>query len=228
MVNFPKDGSLSQLQHLIHEVYSIPDDRLFSLSDLLSNQQRFTMRALKGIRKGDIKKLKINLLIALSWLMTISNRFHIDIESAVWKRFPMLCSYCGSCPCICKKMKPTKRVKIIQQDSLKPGTLAGFQEMFAAIYPPQSRILPDAGVHLAEEMGEVSEAIHHFMGEHKKIIFQSAVEEMADFVSCIFGVANSAKINVAHELAKMYSNNCHICHKLPCECSFSFVAKIKS
>lgn len=228
MPSFPKDSSLAQLQQIIDEIYGLPDDRLFSVSDLISNQERFTMRALKGIRKGENKKLKTNLLIALSWLGALANRLHVDLEDAVWDRFPMLCSYCGKIPCACRKIRPAKRVKINRNNSLRPGTLSGFQEMFARIYPPDTRTLTSAGVHLAEEMGELSEAVHHFFGEHKNYIFQEITEEMADYISCVFGVASSAGIDIAKELGKMYSNNCHICHKAPCVCNFTFVAKFKS
>lgn len=228
MASFPKNGSLTQLQSVISEIYGIPDDRLFSVSDLLSNQERFTMRALKGIRKNDDKKLRVNLLIALSWVMSLANRLHINIEKSLWQRFPMLCSYCGKIPCACRKIKPSKRAKIKLDSAQKPGTLLGFQKMFGQIYPPTTRTIHEAGVHLAEEMGELSESVHHFFGEHKNYIFQEIIEEMADYISCVLGVANSAKIDVAKELSKMYKNNCHVCHEAPCVCKFSSVAKFSS
>lgn len=228
MAKFSQKESISQFQKFIQEVYGLPDDRLFSSSDLISNQERFTMRALKGIRKGDKNKLKINLFISFSYLMAIANRLHINLEEATWHRFPAICSYCGKQPCICKKIHPSKRLKIILKKSLKPKNLTDFQKMFSLIYPPVSRTLIFAGVHLAEEMGELSEAIHCFAGEHKTKQFEEVKNEIADFTSCFFGVANSAKIDVARELARMYHNNCHVCHKAPCVCNFSFVAQFKS
>jgi len=226
MAKFITDGSIADFQTFVLQVYGLPDDRLFSLPDLLTHQQRFTMRALKGIRKGDVKKIKINLMISLSWAAAVANRLHINLEDVIWNRFPALCSYCGHCPCKCKKIKLSKRVKINPQACLKPGTLAGFQKMFAKIYPPKTRSLAEAGIHLAEEMGELSESIHYFFGEHKKSSFPSIVEEIADYVSCIFGVASSRDISLASELAKIYNDNCHVCHKSPCECNFSAVASI--
>jgi len=228
MYKFSKNQSLAQFQEFINNVYGLADDRLFSLPDLLSNQQRFTMRALKGIRKDDRKKLKYNLLIAFSWLMAVANRFHINLEAQLWRRFPMLCSYCGKRPCACKKIRPKKRVKVIVRRSLKPKTLAAFQGMFRQIYPPDSRTLADAGVHLAEETGEASEMVHVFLGEHKWKQFGRVGEELADYTSCLFGVANSAKIDIAWELEKIYHRNCHVCHEAPCVCGFSFVAGFKS
>lgn len=100
--------------------------------------------------------------------------------------------------------------------------------MFAKIYPPAGRSLADAGVHLAEETGEISEKICAYLGEHKNKQFEEIKNELADWISCFFGVANSAKIDMAKELTKFYKNNCHICHKAPCVCNFSFVAKFKS
>lgn len=186
------------------------------------------MRALKGIRKGDVEKLKFNLLISLSWLMAIGNRLHIDIGEEVWKRFPGLCSYCGGNPCQCKKIRPKKRKYVKIVDSRRPKNLAGFQKMFNSIYPPEGRTLFHAGVHLAEEVGEVGEAVHNYLGQHRKKQFENIKRETADLVSCIFGVANSAEIDVAKELGKMFSNNCHICHKNPCTCNFTSVSSLRT
>lgn len=100
---FKATQNISDFQKFIQDVYGLPDDRLFSLSDLVSNQERFTMRALKGIRKEDKEKLKNNLLIAFSFVFAIANRLKIDVENNLWKRFPYVCSYCRKVPCQCKK-----------------------------------------------------------------------------------------------------------------------------
>lgn len=225
---FSKNGSLADFQNFIRSVYGKHDDQFYSIWDLMSNLERFAMRALKGIRKGDKKKLIENLMVSFSWEMAIANRLHIELEDRVWQRFPAFCSYCGSEPCICKKTKPKKRPRIAIRRSLRPKTLKQFQEMFGKIYPAKSRTLAHAGVHFAEEVGEVSEAIHAYLGEHKQKQLQFIRNEMADFVSCVFGVANSAGINMAKELSKMYYKNCHACHESPCTCSFSYTVLFKS
>ena len=225
---FSKTQTLTEFQDFIDRVYGLADDPMYSLSDILTNQQRFTRRALKGIRKNDQEKLKLNLLIALSWLVASANRLHINLEEKIWQRFPMLCSYCGQCPCVCKKTKPTARAKMVIDESKKPKNLAEIQTMFEKIYPIDGRTLTEAGVHLAEEMGEISEAVHVFLGEHKEEQFSLITDEFADYVSCIIGVANSAGINMAEELSEMYASGCHACHQSPCQCQFSFVAKFNS
>ncbi|MFA5030640.1 MAG: hypothetical protein WC495_03565 [Patescibacteria group bacterium] len=229
MPQFTKDSSISDFQKFQTEVYGLSDDRNYSLSDLLVNQQRFTMRAIKGIRKGDTEKLKLNVCISLSWLMAVANRLHIHVEETVWQRFPERCSYCGEKPCVCKKIKQRKRGHFPQvSEEKKPVTLSQFQEMFSQIYPPASRSLSDAGVHLAEEMGEVSEAIHNFLGEHKDSRFQAIPCEIADYMSCVFGAMNSANLFLADALADTFKNNCNVCHQAPCTCSFPFIADFES
>ena len=225
---FYQGSTLADYQELVKNIYGLPDDRMFSLQDLLVNLQRFAMRALKGIRKNNNKKLIHNLLISFSWLMSISNRIHIQTEEIVWRRFPYLCSYCGSKPCLCKKIKPLKRMKLTSNKKVQPNSLEEFQEMFSLIYPQDSRTLFEAGVHLAEELGELSEAIYIFTGKHSDNQFREIEDELADFISCIFGVANSAKINIPKELEKIYTRNCHACHNAPCSCNFSYIAKYSS
>lgn len=228
MAKFTKNQSLKDFQKLIENLYSLPDDRLYSIWDILTQQQRFAMRALKGIRKGDVDKLKLNLLISLSWIMAVGNRLHIEVEEELWKRFPNLCSYCGKKPCECKKTKPNKRKKAHVVKVQKPRYLSGFQKMFQEIYPSGRRTLADAGVHFAEETGEVHESVHNYLGQHKIKQFNKIKLELADLVSCIFGIANSSNIDVAHELAKMFSSGCHVCHQTPCVCGFTKVANIKT
>lgn len=221
-------ATIKDFQKFIEAVYALPDDRLYSIWDLLVQQQRFTMRALKGIRKHDLEKLRLNILIGISWLAAIANRLHIDVEDALWKRFPALCSYCGQKPCSCKATRPEKRTGVKIDARLRPKTIQGFQQMFREIYPPEQRTLADAGVHLAEEMGEVGEAIHNYLGQHQQKWFDDIPLEIADFLSCVFGVANSARIDIADEFSKMFSDNCHVCHRAPCICSFSEVAQIRT
>ncbi len=206
----------------------MPDDRQYSLEDLLNHTQRFAMRALKGIRKENVDKTKLNLSISILWLLAIANRLHIDLEEELWTRFPMLCSYCGKKPCVCKKIKAATRQKVKIDQTLRPKTLIAFQKMLDDIYPNEGRTIVDAGIHFAEEVGEVSEAIHNYMGQHLQKQFEEVKLEMADFISCAFGIANSLHIDLSEEFAAMFENNCHVCHTMPCSCSFTTVALIKT
>ena len=61
MAQFKQHGTIAEFQEFIRAVYGLPDDRLYSIEDLLTHTERFAMRALKGIRKKDSEKQqKIN------------------------------------------------------------------------------------------------------------------------------------------------------------------------
>lgn len=228
MASIKPDVTLKQFQEFVDEVYGITNIREFSFTEVLNNMQRFAMRALKGIRKKDTERSKKNLVLSVSWSISALNMLHIDLDDAMWNRFPYLCSYCGSCPCKCKVEKSETRKTPVGDNSKKPKTLEEYQQMFEKIYPADKRTLEDAGIHLAEEIGELNEAINTYQGTHQKEIFQDVIDEFADVISCMLSVANSLKISVAKELAKIYYENCHVCHKAPCECQYKFVREYRS
>lgn len=228
MASLNTNFTIKKYQEFCSEVYGFSNDRDFGVMEMLSNIQRFVMKGLKGIRKRDDHKTIYNLLIAISWFISLSNQLHINLEDIIWQRFPYLCSYCGSKPCSCKVKKIKKRQSVTINPKLKPETFTNFQEMFSQIYPAESRNLENSGVHLAEETGELSEAIMAYRGSHTKADFNNITLEAADLFSCFMGVFNSLHVNVSKELIKMFSNNCHDCHKSPCECDFNHIMNYKS
>jgi NTP pyrophosphatase (non-canonical NTP hydrolase) len=227
MLRVKPNTTIKEYQQFVKEVYGLSNDRHFSLQDMLANVQRFMTRGLKGIRKKDAQKTKLNLIISLSWFMSTMNQLHIDIEEEVWKRFPYLCSYCGNCPCICKIQKVQTRQKVKVDHSKRPKTMEKFQEMFNDIYPASQRTLDHAGVHLAEEMGEIAESILNYRGNHGDGDFKNVVLECTDFVSCLIGVFNSLHINLAKEISSEFSKNCHVCKQAPCVCTFVDIMQFK-
>lgn len=220
--------TIREYQSFVEQVYGLSNDRHFDVKDMLANIQRFTMRGIKGIRKKEPEKTKFNLLISLSWLMSLANQLHIDIEQEIWERFPAVCSYCGTNSCSCRTKKVQKRKKIIVDEKKRPKTLDDFQNMFKNIYPLKNRTIEDAGIHLAEETGELSETTLKYQGLRKKEDFRKVARETADYFSCLMGVFNSLNLSVAKELSLMFSQNCHVCKKAPCECSFSYIVNFKS
>ncbi len=220
--------TIKEYQDFVNEVYGLPNERHFNVEDMLINIQRFTMRGLKGIRKKDKEKTILNFLIALSWFTSVINHFRINVEEEVWKRFPYACSYCGVCPCNCAEQKIEERQQVFGAEEKRPKNLDSFQHMFKEIYPPQKRNLEQAGIHLAEELGEFSEAILTYRGAHKEKDFNQIPLEAADLLSCFTGVFNSLEVDMAKELAFIWSNNCHICHNAPCICDFVYITNFKS
>jgi len=226
MSSFTKEGSLADFQQLIDNLYRTVDDQLFSLFQLISITSRFTMRVVKGVRKDDREMVVSNLTRAFSWLMTLANRLHIDVSDVMWKRFPGVCSYCGQSPCVCREHRVTKRVRMKEDMLKKPKTLDTAQKKMNEIYPAGARTLAHAGIHLAEEMGEITEAIYRYYSNPTPAVYEEVKMEIADYASVIFNVANSADINLSEELDKRYRNGCYECHACPCKCEPAKVATI--
>lgn len=228
MARVKLNTTIGEYKTFVDEVYGLSNARNFDIEEMLTNIQRFVMRGIKGIRKKDKEKTKLNLLIVLSWYMSLMNQLRIDIEEEIWERFPYVCSYCVTRPCSCKKDKVKKRKKLVIGNRKRPKTLFQFQEMFKRIYPPEQRTIEAAGIHLAEELGELSEAIFRYRGQRKEKDFNRIAIEAADLFSCLMGVFNSLDVSVAKELSTIFSQNCHVCKKAPCQCSFSYIVNFKS
>ncbi len=220
--------SLAGFQDFTRAVYGQSNDRYFSQNDIEFNIERFAMRGLKGIRKGDKEKIKQNLLITSTWFMSLLNQLHVNLEEEVWKRFPGVCSYCNCAPCACREKKTEERLKIVPNESRRPKTLREIQDMFRVIYPPEKRTLEDVSIHLAEEIGELSEALLAYRGSHDDRSFEQVSLEAADLFSCLVGVFNSLDLDLAHELAAIFYDNCHVCHSAPCTCNFNAIINYKS
>ncbi len=227
MASIKRNTTITEYQNFIREVYGLNNDRYFNTEGMLTQIQRFAMRALKGIRKNDREKTELNLIISLNWFVSLINQLHIKLEEEVWQRFPYLCSYCATSPCSCVTTRPEKRKETVRDENKRPETLADFQTMFQKIYPSENRTLENAGVHLAEELGEFSEAILLYYGQHQDKDFEKITLEAADLFSCFMGVFNSISINLAEALSKIFTENCHVCKKAPCQCTFEDIMEFK-
>src|SRR3989338_8601085 len=74
MAQVTPNTTIQEYQDFVREVYSVPNDRYYDTSNMLTNIQRFVMRWIKGIRKNDNNKITHNLLIAQSWFMSLMNQ----------------------------------------------------------------------------------------------------------------------------------------------------------
>jgi NTP pyrophosphatase (non-canonical NTP hydrolase) len=228
MASLKRHPTLGEYQTFIYRVYGPANQKHFTADEMLTNINRFTTRGLKGIRKEDRKKTETNLMIAASWMLSLMNQFGIDLDERVWKRFPYHCSYCGKRPCACKINKVKKRIRIQPNSRLRPKTLGEIQAMFGAIYPPSSRTLEHAGIHLAEEMGELSEAVLRFRGSHAEPDFERVKTEAADAFSCFMGVFNSLDFDYEEHVGEFFRNGCHACKSIPCVCDHDVVINFRS
>ncbi|MBU6429540.1 MAG: hypothetical protein KGR26_11045, partial [Cyanobacteria bacterium REEB65] len=165
---------------------------------------------------GKHETVSWDLCMAFSWSLALGNSLHMDVGEELWKRFPGVCPYCGHAPCDCKTRK-LKRRKVRPNGGEKPHILQEFQEMFARIYPNELLI---AAIHLAEEVGEVNEALVHWRGLHKSELYEELILELADVITTIFSVATAIDLNLAVEMGKWFADGCPGCGRNPCRCGF--------
>jgi NTP pyrophosphatase (non-canonical NTP hydrolase) len=98
-------------------------------------------------------------------------------------------------------------------DSATPFDLAAFQARIAATYGAKdaARGLPGTFMYLAEEVGELAEALrepakHDLSGE------------FADCLAWLVSLAHLAGVELAAAAAKKYPGICGCCGRTPCTC----------
>ncbi len=215
--------TLTSFQGLNSKIYMVQNDRNYNAADMVSRIHRYCTQVLKAVRKGQTELVDFWLCMGFSWSLALANRLHIDLESEMWCRFPGVCPYCNSVPCVCKE-RAAERVATPAIMGVHPASLSEFQKMFARIYPHNT--LQDAAMHLAEEVGETSEALEFFMGTHKQDLFKEIVVELVDMITNMFAVATALKLDLAVEMEKHFSDGCPRCHQVPCGCGFTIAKSV--
>jgi NTP pyrophosphatase (non-canonical NTP hydrolase) len=212
-----ENSTLEEFQESNRSLYLVVNDQNYSNTEIFSCLHRHTTQVLKAVRKEKYDDIRYHLCMSLSWSLALANRFHVNLTDETWKRFPGFCPYCLAVPCACKE-RPKEREKISGEPTRKqPASLREWQQMFAEIYP---NIVINSAIHLAEEAGEVDEAIRNYLATHSKDWFNKFVEELVDVITNIFGVANCLKLDVATGMASYFANGCPGCGKTPCSCGY--------
>jgi NTP pyrophosphatase (non-canonical NTP hydrolase) len=211
------NSSLRAFQTRNRALYLLVNDLHYNPEMMFSRLHRHTTHVIKAVRKGKHAEIPYHLCMAFSWAFALFNRYHIDLTKEMWKRFPRCCPYCSWAPCSCKERR-RRRHKFLSKSRLgAPVSLRSWQRMFQKIYP---NALLEATLHLAEEAGEVSEAIQRFVSTNQERWFDNVIEELVDVVTNIFGVANSLHLDLAAAMAGYFSKGCPDCRKDPCKCGF--------
>lgn len=226
IINVGRTMSVTDALRHNEEIYGLVNRRRLELRDLQINMGRFWGRCLKNIRKQDAPGATMNLSLVLGWFLSIINDQGVDLEEAVWLKFPAKCSYCRRKVCRCQPGKKAERHYPAGDRRKKPRTLAGWQRMFAKLYPPRKRTLDSAASHLTEEMEESKESFFQYRDLYTEKSWLKVEEEAADVFSCVMGVANSLSIDLAAKYSMLFFNGCHQCNESPCVCSFHDLSSV--
>ncbi|WP_066498191.1 hypothetical protein [Abyssisolibacter fermentans] len=238
-VVYKRKQSLNQYVKMFEEIYEPIQNNERNFYQVLARLLESIAACSQFINKGYEKGLAENLPDVFSWFCSLIVKVDIklDIEKALWKKFPNCCPYCLKKPCICtgerKNLEDNSSALQELSDCIsdKPRTLDEWQSMFERIYPrnPDGYDQKSNFAHLIEELGETSESyrIRYF--------FPSAIEsELADVFTWIMGIANlinaKAKANfipgfseyrLDEQVFSKYSGKCPNCNRIPCSCVIS-------
>jgi len=215
-----RDFSLTHFQKMNEEIYLLQNNRNYETADMVSRMHRYITQVLKAVRKEKTENAGFWLSLSFSWSLALANRLHIELESEMWKRFPGVCPYCNQPRCACKERAAERQELYLNPVHIaRPTSLNGYQWMFAEIYPYNT--LQDAVMHLAEEAGEVDEAIEHYTGTHDAKLFEEILIELVDVITNMLAVATCLRLDLATEMEKVFAEGCNQCHKTPCKCGFT-------
>ncbi len=142
---------------------------------------------------------------ALAWWFALCGKVGIrNVEDMIWAKFPYVCPYClekphhdGKCKSVGRAAQlDWERLKAVgaKDRGLKPTTLGDWQKMFYEIYPKTERNRHENFSRLAEEIGELSEAVRTLAVT--PVYF---VAEATDAFAWLMGMINQYEFDNAHQ-----------------------------
>ncbi|MDP2641097.1 MAG: hypothetical protein Q8P39_00955 [Candidatus Yanofskybacteria bacterium] len=174
-------------------------------------------RIAKALRREDQKDLLRALPRFYIWVVSFCVMYRIDLEEAVWNKYKGCCPYCGAtehCSCASNSTKPAQWYR--NESVMRPRTVAEWQEMFRRIYGETNHTLSltEIGLHLAEEVGEVSEAFYLRERDGEAPLHY----EIADTIAWLFALANRLGIDLGALSWEAYPGVCDTCRMRECAC----------
>lgn len=178
-----------------------------------------------------------NFIKTFSWLFAIANKLEIDLQESYLRKYPEVCPYCITRPCVCSKTnkKPVSYIKEwkIQEElgvkyniarSANPNpSIDSFVEKTNDLYPANTHIWKAAGptfhfFRLLEELGEVHEAYTSFCkGTKNKIEIENELADCFAWTLSAWGIYYLGE-SLQDSFITYYYNSCPVCSSDPCKC----------
>ncbi len=190
------------------------------------------------IRADGVDKSKITetYIESLSWLIAISQYLEIDLESSFFSKFPGICPYCISSPCLCsqthRKPEFTSNARRIKEElSNKKDAIYRFggsqvytPDMINDIYPSNKNIFNIFGgfyhsSRLFEELGELHEA-YAKLKEDRFYSKTNLNDELADILAwmlSLWGIMFK-DTDLGDAIDNYYIKGCPSCNSSECIC----------
>lgn len=211
--------SVRDYQAMLYKVYESANGR-YSDSDLFLRLIEEIASVMEIVRKDNLHELPVQLARVYAWWNAVANRMKIDLQEAMWLKYPGVCSYClrtENCLCAIEHPNVPHKDDILRrlrrERGNEPNSLRGHQELHHRLYGRQNRriLTIQTASHLAEEAGEISREFRH-RG------MDGLQDEMADVGSWIFALANRCGFDIADAVWELYPYECETCHAVVCSC----------
>lgn len=218
---FVKPETFSGFQKMFGHIYNKVNKAYYSEEHMLARMTVEVSRLLEVARKDRREEFKIWLPRVFSWYNGTANMLGINLQEALWCKYPGVCYYClreKDCSCTVEHDHIENREDILrrlkrERKDREPITLREHQLMHRRLYFRQNdRIMLIQTVsHIAEEAGEV--AIEYY---NKNLV--GLTDEMADVGSWIFATTNRLDLDLEDLVWKQYPYECEKCHQDQCVC----------
>ena len=180
---------------------------------------------------------KTHFMRAVSWIIALSNYFEIDVADSYLKKYPGICPYCITSPCMCYNTNRMPWIaipiyKIEEEKYFKYQEIRNTVNLvnskfiisnIRAIYPANDTLWNHAGpwyhfTKLSEELAELHESISKY--QIRKKIKDAISEEIADVFSWFISIWSSVfnEITLEDSMIDHYYNGCPECKNKPCTC----------
>ncbi len=214
--------TVAEFQTMLSYIYTKANKR-YTDKDLFLRLMEEISVVMELARKDELEKMPSQLTRTYSWLNGVANRLGVELQEALWHKYPNVCSYCLRCEnCLCAIEHPNipkkeEALRRLRRDRIRePKTLAEHQDLHRKLYFRQNRriLILQTAAHLAEEAGEISREFRH--GNK-----QGIEDEISDAVSWIFAIANRCGFEMSETVWQQYPYECEKCHMISCICDCS-------
>ena len=229
---FSKSETIREFQHKFNVAYpnsDLSEDYIFAY---LSRTVSYLCKSLS--QEGD----SINAFIeTTSWLMSLANKFEVDLQESLLKRYPGVCHYCISIPCICHKTgkQPKSSLPLFKvaeelearyrySAAIETVSLDWMSELIESIYPNNEIIWRSAGpwrhlMKMQEEVGEIHEAYTGYLsGRKSKSELSNEFADAFGWVLAAWAISHKG-ISLSDSLKDYYIKGCPVCLKEVCVCA---------
>ncbi len=94
---------VSEFQKLINDLYG-ERDRKRGLTKTMLWLVEEVGELSEAVRKGKPEEIEEEVADVIAWAVSVANIAGIDVEKALRKKYPGVCSRCNSIPCKCREV----------------------------------------------------------------------------------------------------------------------------